>query len=61
MKGRLVFQAEEQAGKQAFHRNLDRMRRPTYVTGLLDGSFRQAEGYIRSWKCPYSGEAKRAR
>ena len=39
MKGRLVFQAEEQAGKQAFHRNLA----ADYVTGLLDGSFRQAE------------------
>jgi len=27
MKGRLVFQAEEQAGKQAFHRNLDKDRK----------------------------------
>ena len=43
MKGRLVFQAEEQAGKQAFHRNLDRDEAADYVTGLLDGSFRQAE------------------
>ena len=43
MKGRLVFQAEEQAGKQAFHRNLDRDEAADYVTGLLDGSFRPAE------------------
>lgn len=43
MKGRLVFQAEEQAGKQAFHRNLDWDEAADYVTGLLDGSFRQAE------------------
>ena len=43
MKGRLVFQAEEQAGKQAFHRNLDRDEAADYVTGLLEGSFRQAE------------------
>ena len=43
MKGRLVFQAEEQAGKQAFHRNLDRDEAADYVTGLLGGSFRQAE------------------
>lgn len=33
MKGRLVFQAEEQAGKQAFHRNLDNMRRQTMSQG----------------------------
>lgn len=43
MKGRLVFQAEEQCGRQAFHRNLDRVQAADYVTGLLDGSFRQAE------------------
>ncbi len=43
MKGRLVFQAEEQAGKQAFHRNLDKDEAADYVTGLLEGSFRQAE------------------
>ena len=42
MKGRLVFQAEEQAGKQAFHRNLDKDEAADYVTGLLEGSFRQA-------------------
>ena len=43
MKGRRVFQAEEQAGKQAFHRNLDKDEAADYVTGLLEGSFRQAE------------------
>ena len=43
MKGRLVFQAEEQAGKQAFHRNLDKDEAADYVTGLLEGAFRQAE------------------
>ena len=42
MKGRLVFQAEEQAGKQAFHRNLDKDEAADYVTGLLEGSFRES-------------------
>lgn len=37
MKGRLVFQAEEQAGKQAFHRNLDKDEAADYVTGLWKG------------------------
>ena len=39
MKGRLVFQAEEQAGKQAFHRNLDRDEAADYV--WTDPSARQ--------------------
>ena len=43
MKEGLVFQAEEQVGKQAFHRNLDREEALTYITGLLGGTFCQAE------------------
>lgn len=37
------FQVEEQAGKQAFHRNLDAKEAAAYVTDRLDGQFRQAE------------------
>lgn len=43
MKGNLVFQAEEQVGKQAFHRNLSKEEAVEYVTGLLGSAFRQAE------------------
>lgn len=43
VKGELMFQAEEQVGKQAFHRNMGRRQAAEYVTGLLDGQFRQAE------------------
>lgn len=43
MKGSLVFQAEEQVGRQAFHRNLSREEALSYIRELLDGSFRQAE------------------
>lgn len=43
VKGKLLFQAEEQVGKQAFHRNMDKEQAAEYVTGLLEGQFRQAE------------------
>ncbi len=43
LKGELVFQAEEQVGKQAFHRNMNKEEAVDYVRELLDGSFRQAE------------------
>ena len=43
MKGKLTFQAEEQVGKQAFHRNLDLDEASRYVLDMLDGPFRQAE------------------
>ena len=43
IKGELRFQVEEQAGKQAFHRNLDAKEAAAYVTDRLDGQFRQAE------------------
>lgn len=42
-KGELVFQAEEQVGKQAFHRNMDREEAVVYVKEMLSGSFKQAE------------------
>ena len=56
MKGRLVFQAEEQAGKQAFHRNLDKDEAADYVTGLLEGVLPPGGDYIRPWKGPYTGK-----
>ncbi len=43
LRGELVFQAEEQVGKQAFHQNLSLPETISYVTGLLEGEFRQAE------------------
>lgn len=43
MKGVLTFQAEEQVGKQAFHRNMNREETIEYVTELLRGRFRQGE------------------
>lgn len=43
LKGELAFQAEEQVGKQVFHRNLNREEAVDYVRGLLEGSFRQAQ------------------
>ena len=43
IKGSLMFQAEEQVGKQAFHRNMDMAETKAYVTDLLEHAFRQAE------------------
>ena len=43
LKGNLIFQAEEQKGKQAFHKNLSRDEAVIYVENCLNGPFRQAE------------------
>ncbi|WP_394527124.1 class I SAM-dependent methyltransferase [Lacrimispora sp. JR3] len=43
MKGNLIFQAEELAGAQAFHRNLSAEECAAYVTDLMDGRLRQLE------------------
>lgn len=43
LKGELVFQAEEQVGKQAFHRNFSRNEAVSYVTEQLETQFRQAQ------------------
>lgn len=43
IKDELRFQVEEQQGKQAFHRNLDRDQALRYVLERMDGQFRQAE------------------
>ena len=43
IKDELRFQVEEQQGKQAFHRNLDRDQALQYVLERMDGQFRQAE------------------
>ena len=41
LKGELVFQAEEQIGKQAFHRNLTKEEAVAYVCQMLNKNFRQ--------------------
>ncbi|WP_252198215.1 SAM-dependent methyltransferase [Clostridium sp. MCC353] len=43
LRGALTFQAEEFVGKQAFHKNFTQEEAGDYITGLLDGRFRQAE------------------
>ena len=43
MKDGLCFQAEEQRGAKAFHRNLSQEEGTDYVLGLLKKSFRQCE------------------
>ena len=43
LKGNLIFQAEEQKGKQAFHKNLSRDEAVIYVENCLNVPFRQAE------------------
>lgn len=43
MRSELVFQAEEQVGTQAFHRNFSAQELKEYLRGLLTGQFRQAE------------------
>lgn len=43
IKGALLFQAEEQIGKQAFHRNMGKEETAAYVKEMLAGTFKQAE------------------
>lgn len=43
LKGGMVFQAEELTEKQAFHRNLTREEGVSYLLGLLESGFKQAE------------------
>ena len=43
LRGELVFQAEEQRGTQAFHKNMNREETAAYVAGLLAGSLKQME------------------
>ncbi len=43
LRGNLVFQAEEQRGAQAFHRNFTKEEAAAYVTDLLDGVMKQME------------------
>ncbi|MFR5601271.1 MAG: class I SAM-dependent methyltransferase [Lachnospiraceae bacterium] len=43
VKGTLHFQAEEWIGKQVFHKNLNTREAKDYLTGFLDGIFRQLE------------------
>ena len=43
LRGRLLFQAEELVGTQAFHKNLLPEEICGYVTGLLSGGLRNGE------------------
>ena len=43
LRGELAFQAEEQRGAQAFHRNMDRDGAAAYVIEMLNGIMRQME------------------
>lgn len=43
LKGGMVFQAEELTEKQAFHRNLTREEGVSYLLGLMESGFKQAE------------------
>lgn len=43
LKGELIFQAEEQRGKQAFHKNLNIDEAILYVENCLAYDFRQGE------------------
>lgn len=43
LKGEVIFQAEEQRGKQAFHKNLTKEEAILYVENCLSRDFRQAE------------------
>ena len=43
LRNRPGFQAEEQVGTQAFHKNMDREECAVYVVGLLSGVLRQLE------------------
>ena len=43
LKGRTVFQAEEQRGTQAFHRNMEKAEAADYVEKALEEQFGQAQ------------------
>lgn len=43
LSGSLLFQAEEQVGNQAFHKNMEKEECILYTAALLDGDFRQLE------------------
>lgn len=43
LRGSLIYQAEEQAGKQAFHKNLTAPELKSYIERLLAENFKQAE------------------
>lgn len=43
LKGGMVFQAEELTEKQAYHRNLTREEGVSYLLGLMESGFKQAE------------------
>ena len=47
--GKVLIQAEEFRGKQAFHKNLDLKEAPAYLTDLMEHSFKQAQVETEGW------------
>ena len=47
--GKILIQAEEFRGKQAFHKNLELKEAPTYLTDLMEHSFKQAQIETEGW------------
>ena len=47
--GKILIQAEEFRGKQAFHKNLDLKEAPAYLTDLMEHSFKQAQVETEGW------------
>ena len=47
--GKILIQAEEFRGKQAFHKNLDLKEAPAYLTDLMEHSFKQAQIETEGW------------
>lgn len=53
LKGELIFQAEEQRGKQAFHKNLNIDEAILYVENCLPTIFARARSHLPKAKEPY--------
>ncbi|MBR5266761.1 MAG: SAM-dependent methyltransferase [Lachnospiraceae bacterium] len=47
--GKILIQAEEFRGKQAFHKNLELKEAPVYLTDLMEHSFKQAQIETEGW------------
>lgn len=47
--GKVLIQAEEFRGKQAFHKNLELKEASSYLTNLMEHSFKQAQVETEGW------------
>ena len=47
--GKVLIQAEEFRGKQAFHKNLELKEASSYLTDLMEHSFKQAQVETEGW------------